>query len=40
VAEADALAATEWPYPREELAAAVRRGYAQLPRSEKRLPLA
>jgi glyoxylase-like metal-dependent hydrolase (beta-lactamase superfamily II) len=36
----DALAAAEWPYPREELAAAVRRGYEQLPRSEKRLPLA
>jgi len=36
----DALAAVEWPYPREELAAAVRRGYAHLPRSEKRLPLA
>jgi glyoxylase-like metal-dependent hydrolase (beta-lactamase superfamily II) len=35
-----ALGATEWPYPREELAAAVRRGYAQLSRSEKRLPLA
>ncbi len=39
VPEADALAATEWPYPREELAAAVRRGYAQLTRREKRLPL-
>jgi glyoxylase-like metal-dependent hydrolase (beta-lactamase superfamily II) len=36
----DALDAAEWPYPREELAAAVRRGYEQLPRSEKRLPLA
>ncbi|WP_036505899.1 MBL fold metallo-hydrolase [Nocardioides sp. URHA0020] len=36
----DALGATEWPYPREELADAVRRGYEQLPRSEKRLPLA
>jgi glyoxylase-like metal-dependent hydrolase (beta-lactamase superfamily II) len=35
-----ALDATEWPYPREHLAHAVRRGYAQLPRSEKRLPLA
>ena len=34
-----ALEATEWPYPREELAAAVRRGYAHLSRSEKRLPL-
>ncbi len=35
-----ALGTTEWPYPREQLADAVRRGYAQLPRSEKRLPLA
>jgi glyoxylase-like metal-dependent hydrolase (beta-lactamase superfamily II) len=34
-----ALEATEWPYPREHLAAAVRRGYEQLPRSSKRLPL-
>jgi glyoxylase-like metal-dependent hydrolase (beta-lactamase superfamily II) len=34
-----ALEAVEWPYPREELAAAVRRGYAHLARSEKRLPL-
>ena len=36
---ADALDAAEWPYPREELAAAVRRGYEQLPRAQKRLPL-
>jgi glyoxylase-like metal-dependent hydrolase (beta-lactamase superfamily II) len=35
-----ALEAAEWPYPREELAAAVRRGYAHLSRSEKRLPMA
>jgi len=35
----EALAAGEWPYPREELAQAVRRGYEQLPRSQKRLPL-
>ena len=35
----DALDAAEWPYPREELAAAVRRGYEHLPRSQKRLPL-
>jgi glyoxylase-like metal-dependent hydrolase (beta-lactamase superfamily II) len=34
-----ALDAAEWPYPREELAAAVRRGYEQLPRAQKRLPL-
>jgi glyoxylase-like metal-dependent hydrolase (beta-lactamase superfamily II) len=35
----EALDAAEWPYPREELAHAVRRGYEQLPRSQKRLPL-
>ncbi len=35
----EALAAAEWPYPREHLAAAVRRAYEQLPRSQKRLPL-
>jgi len=35
----DALAAAEWPYPREELVEAVRRGYEHLPRSQKRLPL-
>jgi glyoxylase-like metal-dependent hydrolase (beta-lactamase superfamily II) len=34
-----ALEAGDWPYPREELAHAVRRGYEQLPRSQKRLPL-
>lgn len=34
-----ALEAAEWPYPREELAAAVRRGYEHLPRAQKRLPL-
>jgi glyoxylase-like metal-dependent hydrolase (beta-lactamase superfamily II) len=34
-----ALAAADWPYPREELAHAVRRGYEQLPRSQRRLPL-
>ena len=34
-----ALDVGEWPYPREELAAAVRRGYEHLPRSQKRLPL-
>jgi glyoxylase-like metal-dependent hydrolase (beta-lactamase superfamily II) len=34
-----ALDAAEWPYPREELAAAVRRGYEHLPRAQKRLPL-
>jgi glyoxylase-like metal-dependent hydrolase (beta-lactamase superfamily II) len=36
---AEALDAAPWPYPREELAEAVRRGYEQLPRSQKRLPL-
>ena len=39
VPEREALAAGEWPYPREELADAVRRGYEHLPRSQKRLPL-
>lgn len=34
-----ALEAADWPYPREQLGAAVRRGYEQLPRSSKRLPL-
>ena len=35
----DALAAAEWPFPRDGLADAVRRGYEQLPRSQRRLPL-
>ncbi|MEJ7834454.1 MAG: MBL fold metallo-hydrolase [Nocardioides sp.] len=35
----EALGAAEWPYPREELANAVRRGYEHLPRSQKQLPL-
>jgi glyoxylase-like metal-dependent hydrolase (beta-lactamase superfamily II) len=34
-----ALDATEWPYPVEDLLSAVRRGYAQLPRSARSLPL-
>ena len=34
-----ALYAADWPYPREALADAVRRGYEQLPRAQKRLPL-
>ncbi|HEU5038726.1 MAG TPA: MBL fold metallo-hydrolase [Nocardioides sp.] len=34
-----ALAAADWPWPAERLADAVRRGYEQLPRSQKRLPL-
>jgi glyoxylase-like metal-dependent hydrolase (beta-lactamase superfamily II) len=40
VAPDDALAAAQWPYPVEELGDAVRRGYAQLPRGVRRLPLA
>jgi hypothetical protein len=34
-----ALEAGEWPFPPAHLADAVRRGYEQLPRSQKRLPL-
>jgi hypothetical protein len=34
-----ALEAAQWPYPSEVLGDAVRRGYEQLPRSQKRLPL-
>jgi glyoxylase-like metal-dependent hydrolase (beta-lactamase superfamily II) len=34
-----ALESADWPFPRESLAAAVRRGYEHLPRSQKRLPL-
>ncbi|MBB6629340.1 MBL fold metallo-hydrolase [Nocardioides sp. KIGAM211] len=36
----EALAAGEWPWPREVLAHAVRRGYEHLPRGGRRLPLA
>jgi glyoxylase-like metal-dependent hydrolase (beta-lactamase superfamily II) len=39
VPEADALAAAEWPYPAEGLTWAVSRGYAQLPRGARSLPL-
>jgi glyoxylase-like metal-dependent hydrolase (beta-lactamase superfamily II) len=39
VAVDDALTAAEWPYPREHLAVAVRRGYEQLPRGARQLPL-
>jgi glyoxylase-like metal-dependent hydrolase (beta-lactamase superfamily II) len=35
----EALAATEWPYPPEELRHAVTRGYAHLPRGTRSLPL-
>ena len=34
-----AVDAADWPYPREQLVTAVRRGYEQLPRAQKRLPL-
>jgi glyoxylase-like metal-dependent hydrolase (beta-lactamase superfamily II) len=34
-----ALEVGDWPWPKEHLATAVRRGYEQLPRSQKRLPL-
>lgn len=40
VGVADALEAGEWPYPRDQLTHAVRRGYADLPRGGRRLPLA
>jgi glyoxylase-like metal-dependent hydrolase (beta-lactamase superfamily II) len=39
VAPGGALDATQWPYPAEHLAHAVRRGFEQLPRDAKRLPL-
>ncbi len=35
----EALAAAQWPYPGERLVHAVRRGFEQLPRDAKRLPL-
>ncbi|HYO41455.1 MAG TPA: MBL fold metallo-hydrolase [Nocardioidaceae bacterium] len=35
----DALQAAAWPYPTEELAHAVRRGYEHLPRTSRTLPL-
>lgn len=35
----EALGATQWPYPSERLADAVRRAYEQLPRTARRLPL-
>ncbi|GAB6986400.1 MBL fold metallo-hydrolase [Nocardioides pyridinolyticus] len=34
-----ALDAADWPWPRERLGEAVPRGYEQLPRSQRRLPL-
>jgi glyoxylase-like metal-dependent hydrolase (beta-lactamase superfamily II) len=39
VAPAEALGATEWPYPAEELRHAVTRGYEHLPRASRSLPL-
>ena len=36
---AGAVDAAEWPFPREHLVDAVRRGYEHLPKSQKRLPL-
>ncbi len=36
---AEALDAADWPFPRDRLPHAVRRGYEHLPRSQKRLPL-
>lgn len=39
VAMKDALDAAQWPWPRDLLVDAVRRGYEHLPRSQKRLPL-
>ena len=35
----DALAHVDWPFPREAVATAVRRGYEHLPRSARRLPV-
>lgn len=40
VPEDQALAAGTWPYPVEALDHAVRRGYSQLPRARRQLPLA
>lgn len=39
VGPGEALAAAEWPWPREGLRHAVARGYAHLPRDARRLPL-
>jgi glyoxylase-like metal-dependent hydrolase (beta-lactamase superfamily II) len=39
VPEVQALEAADWPYPREELENAVRRGYEQLPGIRRQLPL-
>lgn len=39
VPEAEAVSAAQWPFPAAGLGHAVAQGYAQLPRSQKRLPL-
>lgn len=39
VPEADALASAEWPYPADALHHAIPRGYAQVPRTPRQLPL-
>lgn len=39
IAVGDALGSAQWPYPSERLVEAVRRGYAQLARHERRLPM-
>jgi glyoxylase-like metal-dependent hydrolase (beta-lactamase superfamily II) len=39
VPEDEALAGAEWPFPREALHHAIPRGYAQLPRARRQLPL-
>lgn len=39
VAVRDALGSVQWPYPADQLADAVRRGYEQLPRTSRTLPL-
>lgn len=39
VPASQALEVGEWPWPVDRLGSAVERGYAQLPRSQKRLPL-
>ncbi len=39
VPEAEAYAATDWPFPEDALRHAIRRGYAQLPRARRQLPL-
>lgn len=40
VPEADALASAEWPFPVDALHHAIPRGYAQVPRARRQLPLA